>query len=173
MIENSSTLYKMIVLYMLERVDFPLSNNQLTNFFLDKEYTSYFHVQQTIHELLESRLIEEKKTGNSSIYHTTEEGKKTLSYFENYLSDEIREEINNYIKEHHYSMKNENSMKAEYYRTTEQEYLVQFQVVERRSKLISLELTVPTEEMAQEFCKNWARKSPDIYAYLMTELSHS
>lgn len=63
MIEKSSTLYKIIILYMLEKVNFPLSNNQITNFFLDHGYTSYFHVQQTIHDLVESKLMEEKKTG--------------------------------------------------------------------------------------------------------------
>lgn len=62
MIEKTSTLYKMIILYMLEKVSFPLSNNQITNFFLDREYTTYFHVQQTIHDLVESNLITEKKT---------------------------------------------------------------------------------------------------------------
>lgn len=61
MIEKSSTLYKMIILYMLEKVSFPLSNSQITNFFLDREYTTYFHVQQTIHDLMESNLIKEKK----------------------------------------------------------------------------------------------------------------
>ena len=30
MIENTSTLYKMIILYMLEKVTFPLSNSQIT-----------------------------------------------------------------------------------------------------------------------------------------------
>ena len=32
MIENTSTLYKMIILYMLKKVTFPLSNSQITNF---------------------------------------------------------------------------------------------------------------------------------------------
>lgn len=39
------TLYKLIVLYMLEKVDFPLSNTQISDFFLEKEYTNYFTVQ--------------------------------------------------------------------------------------------------------------------------------
>lgn len=37
------TLYKLIVLYMLEKVDFPLSNTQISDFFLEKEYTNYFY----------------------------------------------------------------------------------------------------------------------------------
>ena len=97
MIEKTSTLYKMIVLYMLERVDFPLSNTQITSFFLDNDYTTYFHVQQTINELLDSRLIQKKKQGNSTCYMMTETGKETLSYFGKNLSDQIRGEIEQYL----------------------------------------------------------------------------
>ena len=82
MIENTSTLYKMIILYMLKKVTFPLSNSQITNFLLDHEYTTYFHIQQTIHDLMDTHLILERKQGNSICYEITPEGQKTLSYFE-------------------------------------------------------------------------------------------
>ena len=171
MIEKTSTLYKMIVLYMLERVDFPLSNTQITSFFLDNDYTTYFHVQQTINELLDSRLIQKKKQGNSTCYMMTETGKETLSYFGKNLSDQIRGEIEQYLKERKYDLKNEHALRADYYRPPEQEYLVRCQVMEKKTPLITLELTVPTEEIARTFCGNWSKKSPEIYAYLMSVLS--
>lgn len=167
MIEKTSTLYKMIILYMLEKVNFPLSNSQIINFFLDKEYTNYFHIQEIIHELLESKLLIEKREGSSVYYQTTDEGKKTLTYFAKNVSDEIRQEIDLYLQEHGHEMRNDNSIKAEYYRTPEQEYVVRCQVLEKKSELINLELTVPTEEMAKHFCLNWGKKNPEIYAYLM------
>ena len=89
MIENTSTLYKMIILYMLKKVTFPLSNSQITNFLLDHEYTTYFHIQQTIHDLMDTHLILERKQGNSICYEITPEGQKTLSYFEKNMSDSI------------------------------------------------------------------------------------
>ena len=36
------TLYKLIVLYMLDKVDFPLTTSQISEFILEKEYTTYF-----------------------------------------------------------------------------------------------------------------------------------
>ena len=99
MIENTSTLYKMIILYMLEKVTFPLSNSQITNFLLDHEYTTYFHIQQTIHDLMDTHLILERKQGNSICYEITPEGQKTLSYFEKNMSDSIRLEVDSYIRE--------------------------------------------------------------------------
>lgn len=171
MLENTSVLYKMIVLYMLENIDFPLTNSQITNFFLDREYTTYFHVQETIHELEESKLIEEKQQGTSTIYHLTEEGTKTISYFSQNIPGAIRREINAYLKEHGHALRNQNSVIADYYRTPQHEYTVQCQVREKQTLLINLELTVPTEEIAREFCKQWPKKCDEIYAYLMQTLS--
>ena len=39
---DSTTLYKLMILYMLSKVNFPLSNTQLSSFMLDKQYTDYF-----------------------------------------------------------------------------------------------------------------------------------
>lgn len=36
---ESITLYKLIILYMLDRVSFPLSNNAITGFILETGYT--------------------------------------------------------------------------------------------------------------------------------------
>ena len=38
------TLYKLIILYMLKKVDFPLTNAQISEFVLDQEYTTYLSV---------------------------------------------------------------------------------------------------------------------------------
>ena len=50
MIQEPETLYKLMALYMLNKVNFPLTNSQLTQFFLDKEYTTYFTLQQVLSE---------------------------------------------------------------------------------------------------------------------------
>ena len=47
---DALTLYKLIILYMLDRVDFPLTNSQISEFILDKGYTDYFKLQQAISE---------------------------------------------------------------------------------------------------------------------------
>ena len=47
------TLYKLIILYMLDKVDFPLTNSQISEFVLDKGYTDYFKLQQALSELAE------------------------------------------------------------------------------------------------------------------------
>ena len=47
-------LYKLIILCMLDQVDFPLTNSQISEFILDEGYTTYFKLQQALSELLSS-----------------------------------------------------------------------------------------------------------------------
>ena len=57
MIESSFTLYKLIILYMLQNVNFPLSNTQISDFILEKEYTNYFHLQEALSELQDTKVF--------------------------------------------------------------------------------------------------------------------
>ena len=70
------TLYKLIILYMLRKVNFPLTNAQISDFILGQEYTSYFHLQQAISEMLEADLVTAEVIRNTSYYRMTEEGKR-------------------------------------------------------------------------------------------------
>ena len=45
------TLYKLIVLYLLNKVSFPLTMAQVSDLILEKEYTSYLTLQQVINDV--------------------------------------------------------------------------------------------------------------------------
>ena len=109
------TLYKLIILYMLEKVDFPLTNAQISGFVLDKGYTNYFHLQQALSELEETELIEKRTISNTSYYYLTEDGKNTLTYFENHISQDIRTEVLQYLAARGASTKNQVKAQADYY----------------------------------------------------------
>ena len=42
---EAETLYKLIIMHMLNKVEFPLTNSQISQFSLENEYTNYFTVQ--------------------------------------------------------------------------------------------------------------------------------
>ena len=51
------TLYKLIVLYMLDKVKFKLTYSQISGFILEKEYTNFLTLQQVISDLQDAELI--------------------------------------------------------------------------------------------------------------------
>lgn len=168
--ENAFKLYKLIILYMLDRVDFPLTNSQLSEFILDEGYTNYFKLQQTIAELSEEGFVREESTHNRTFYHITEEGEETIHFFKNDISPAIREDIEHFLKKKQYELKNEVSIKADYYPNSSNEYSVHCQVIERGTPLIDLTVTVPTEAEAQTVANNWSGKSQEVYALIMENL---
>ena len=60
MTQEPMTLYKLIILYMLDRATQPLTKAQIDDFILEKEYTNYLTLQQAIAELCEIQLISTK-----------------------------------------------------------------------------------------------------------------
>ena len=164
------TLYKLIILYMLKKVDFPLTNAQITDFMLDRDYTTYFTLQQAFSELLESELIRVETIRNTSQYRLKESGAKTLDYFSYMISKPIQEDIDTYLSEHKMQLRNEVSVLADYYKGNGNEFIVHCWVKEKENELIDLKLAVPLEEQAKAMCANWPKKCQGIYAYLMEEL---
>ena len=94
------TTYKLIVLYMAKHAKETLTNSQISEFILDREYTDYFQLQKVLSELTETELLRKRTISNSSYYELTEEGAKTLYYFEKELSGEIKNEIKEYLQSH-------------------------------------------------------------------------
>jgi DNA-binding PadR family transcriptional regulator len=164
------TLYKLIILYMLDKVDFPLSNAQLSEFILEKEYTDYFTVQQAISELLETGFVRMETSRNTSLYHITEAGRETLAYFHKKISSAIQEDIDHFLEEHKYQLRNALSTPADYYKTTDGEYAARCRVLEKNAVLIDLTLTVPTQEQAAAICSHWRDKSQELYASIIQTL---
>lgn len=167
---EAQTLYKLIVLSMLDRVNFPLTNAQICDFILSKEYTNYFTLQQVLAELVETELAQVHTIRNSSYYRMTGKGKDTLNFFGNMVSAAIREDIDKYFKEHAITLRDETSVKADYYQNSNEEYSVRLQVLENDASLIDLTLSVPTKAQADSVCNHWEQKNQKLYAYLMQEL---
>ena len=167
---NAMTLYKLIILFILDQVDFSLTNAQISNLILEKEYTNYFTIQQAINELEGSELIKWDTVRNSSYLRITDAGHETLKFFNKEISDAIKEEIIAYLKDNKYELREEVSTVADYYEAKKGEYIAHCYVKEMDSKVIEISLSVPTEEDAIKICNHWRTKSQKIYAFAMKEL---
>ena len=161
------TIYKLTILNMLDKVNFPLSNTQLTEFFLEHEYTEYFRVQQVISDLLDAELIRTESTHNNTHYYITAAGKETLNLLKDKISDAIELDIINYFAENKLELRNDNSIIADYYRTPNRDFAVRCQYRQKDTNLIDLTLTVKTKEQAEAICNNWKKQNEEVYMYLM------
>lgn len=169
MATNSTTLYKLMVLYMLNKVNFPLNYAQISAFMLDN-YTSYFTLQDSINDLKESEFIVEERLRNITRYQITAEGRDTLNLLLDQISPAIQEDICNYLIKNKYELRNEANITSTYFQSTSKDFMVQCQVLEAGEPLIELQLSVPDEDTANEMCTNWKEASNEIYEFVYKKL---
>lgn len=155
---------------MLNRVSFPLTTAQVSDFILEKEYTNFLTLQQVINELTDAGMISPQSIRNRTHLAITEEGKETLNFFQNRISDAIKHDIDTYFRENEFALRNEVSVLGDYYKSTSGEYEAHLVAKDRGIKLIDITLSVPSEELAASICDNWQKKNQEIYQYLTKEL---
>ena len=170
MLSEPKTLYKLMNLYMLKQVNFPLTNSQLTDFFLQHEYTSYFALQQVLNELLEAGLIRVHTNHNMSRYEITKEGEDTLEFFGKNISPAIIDDMDQYLKENRFRIRNEAGIISDFCKSTNQDYIVHCEVREGKTVLLDLSISVPDRDQAESMCSQWEKKNQEIYAYVMKTL---
>lgn len=170
MTQEPLTLYKLIILYMLEKVDFPLTTAQISEFILEQGYTNFLTLQQALSELTEAGLISSQTVRNRTRLTNTKEGSETLQFFGNRISDAIRTDIAKYFSEKEIELRSEVNVSADYYKSTSGEFEVRMVARDKDTLLVDLTLSVPDKAMAQQMCDNWDRKNQEIYQHLMEQL---
>jgi len=168
--QDSLTLYKLIVLYMLNRVSFKLTAAQVSDFILEREYTNFFTLGQVINELTDAGMITARTIRNRTYLSITAEGRETQRFFGNRISAAIKEDINTYFREKEFSLINETAILGDYYKSTTGEFEAHLVARERGIRLIDITLSVPSEEAASAICDNWQKKNQEIYKYLADQL---
>ncbi|MDD3221946.1 MAG: DUF4364 family protein [Clostridia bacterium] len=167
---DPSTLYKLMILYILSRSEFPLTNSQLCEFLLDKGYTTYFVTQAAISDLVDAQFISPTQQNNSSYYHLTPSGEETLEAFVTLISDGIKEDVKSFLEDKHFALRQANEITANFTPKKNQEYEVELSLKDKKDTLMNIRLAVPTEIQAELVCDCWHKQSTEIYDYLMTTL---
>lgn len=170
MIVNSSTIYKLMILYMLNKLDSQLTNSQLSSFFIEKNYTDYFTIQQILSDLETLKFVDKAIIRNTSYYSVTPEGYETLTLFKKQIPAGAMDDINSFLEENKCKLKNEVGTQSDYYKHTNGDYICVCRIMEGKSLLYEVQISVPSEEDAITVCNNWRGCSEDIYAYIMHNL---
>lgn len=168
--EDTLILYKLIILYMLNRAAFPITKAQVADFILENEYMDFLTLQQVFAELADSEMITATTVRNRTHLAITEEGKETLSLFVNRLNVLTKKKIDSFYMEKGLEMRNEVSITSDYYKSTSGEYEARLQATEKKVRLIDITLSVPDEETAAAICDNWQKKNQTVYQSLIEQL---
>lgn len=164
------TLTKLIVLYMLDKVDGPLTKAEIYDFILEREYSNYFTLSQAVYELTEDGFVESSSTHNSTYLKLTDNGRDTLTFFHTRISEGIKNDIDTYYEQNRGDIANRMSVVTNYFRIASGEYVAELSAREKTTELITIRLNMPTEDSARAICDHWRSASSDIYSFILEKL---
>ena len=175
MFDNTRALAesKLIILYLIEKIEIPLSNSEICQFALEKNLMDYFSVQQYLSEMVESGLLEVTTENNSTRYTITADGEETLNYFIKHISNYAKTVINNYAMENSKRIRAEYAVTANYFQEMNNEYTVKCGVYDSdgTTSLMELSVNVATKDQARIICRNWKNNVADLYGKIMLTLA--
>jgi len=185
---------KLIIMYILQKMDMPVSNNALTKIILEMHLMNWFVQQQCLNELCESGMVSlvkdvpyarnaSEKTQDvsaptgavseepSDSYILTDAGRKTLQYLVTKIPSGIRKRLDSVIPAAHREIVEDLLITAEYIPESEDKYLVICKIREKDFPLIELKATVGTKKDALSVCDNWKKHSSAIYSEIIGSLT--
>lgn len=169
-VQDSSMLYKLMVLYMLKVMQAPLTNSEICEFILDKGYTDTFNIQIVITDLLNDKLIHAEKMHNRTYYTLLQEGREVLESLEGRIATGIKNEIYSYLSSKEYEIKNDHSIQTKVNKKSDDEYESVLKAFDKKGEILSITMTFPTESLAMSVCDKFNDENSDIYKYLISKL---
>ena len=167
--QNVSTLYKLIVMYMLEVTKAPLSNSDISDYILDKGYTDSIKLQVAISELIDEKMIIPTPMHNRTYLSLTDEGSEAIKNLESRISSNVRTEIYEYLIEKASELNEKHSIQTSCHQGTNG-FIAECIAKDKDGELINIKLSFPTEALANSACENFKKNSTEIYSYLIEKL---
>ncbi len=164
------SLNKLIILYMLNRLNMPLSNSKISEFILNNGYTNYFSLQEYLNQMIETDLLKTTNQSNATHYNITESGKTTLEFFENRIPESTKTEIIQYLNDNKLEIKDTFEISADYEPGMNDEFLVHCVAKEKKAIIMELKVTVYEKDYAIKICENWKENNHQIYKNLLSDL---
>ena len=162
---------KLILLYLIDKMDLPLSYNQMTLFAVADNNMELFVMQQNLSEMIQSGYLEAFQKNNATRYSITEDGQNVLEYFEKQIPQEIRGKVNKYVAENRKVAKKDYDIDASYiFDHSINEYLIRCGVYENEALLMEVSLYVVPKEQAQFICNNWKENVQQLYSNILNTL---
>ncbi len=159
---------KALILYVLQRVAEPISNDALLKLIISIDNMNYFYFQQFLLDLLENKYIIKNE---NELYELTNEGIKALELVKDLIPGITKFKIDNTFKETLGEIKNDVSITTDFIPLNENEYNVECKIVENNQVLFKIELLAGTHEQSKKIADNWKHNAEEIYPEILNIIS--
>ncbi len=164
------TVYKLIILYMLDRAEGEVTQGMLSSFLLEGGYANFVSLAESYDQLEKQGLVRIVLRGDKKFLKLTDAGSQALGFFGAQLSPQIRSQADTWLVENGRQIREDREVTAVYERMTSGVYEVRMSVKEKDVTLLEVKIAVPDAVSAEAIAGKWNEKNADIYQYLIENL---
>lgn len=154
---------KLIIIYLLYKMNLPVSISYIQEFALDSECMDYFSLASHLADLSENKYIVKNIENNKTTYTIAEKGYKVLDLFENLVPPYIKQSIDDYVQNNKLQLKKELDIIATYEQIYDNEFEVRCSAHENGLSIMQLNFKVANKKYAKIMCDNWKKNAPHYY----------
>ena len=162
---------KVLILYILNKVQKAITNNNLYKIVLSALDMNYFYFQQFLLDLVKSDFVLTFEQEDQHMYLITDKGKTTLELTEDILPGILKLQVDTNLKYTLENVKEEDSIVAEYTPVNENYYNVTCKIMENNECLFEVKTFAGSREQAKEIVDNWKRHAGTMYPKLLEILT--
>lgn len=172
---NGETLAesKVLILYILNHIKAPITNNALYKIVLSVLEMNYFYFQQFLLDLVKSEFVISYSQEDQQLFLITEKGIRTLELTEDIIPGILKLQVDTNLKYTLDDVNEENSIVAEYTPLSENYYNVTCKIMENNECLFEVKTFAGSREQAKQIVENWKRHAGTMYPKLLEILTQN
>lgn len=158
---------KVLILFVMARVSYPVSVQQIYELCYQDDCLSYFDVCTAIPEMVKSGHLKELEGEN---YEITEKGKADGSLTEDSIAFTVKQRAENAVSRFNRQIRRSSFVKTQIIPREKGDFSVILSLDDEMGNLMTVELMAPDQRQAVRLCRLFENKAEDVYNMTMTTL---
>lgn len=158
---------KVLILFVMARVGYPVSMQQIYELCFQDDCLSYFDVCTAIPEMVASNHLQPVE---KDCYEITEKGKETAKLVEDSIAFTVRQRAENAVDRFNRQVRRSSFVKTKITQRENGDFSVVMSLDDEVGNLMTLELVAPNQRQAVRLSRLMEKKAEMVYDLAMTEL---
>lgn len=162
---------KVLILYVLSKINKPVTNSELLDLIQSVEEMNYFYFQQFLIDLKENRYLLEYEQEKQKFYAITMSGRETVRLTIDMLPGAIKDKVDETLKSTMKKIENEEAVYADFFPSKEDEFMICCGIRENNKKVFEVQVFSSSRDNSLKIIDNWKKNAGIIYPKVIEMLN--
>ena len=162
---------KVLILYILSKINKPITNLELLDLIQSIEEMNYFYFQQFLTDLKENRYLIEFEQSKEKFYAITQSGRETVKLTIDMLAGSIKDKVDETLNRTLKKIEDNESIYTDFYPIKQNEFMICCGIKEDNQKLFEVQIFSSSRDNSIKIMENWKKNAVTLYPKIVEMLN--